>query len=70
MDSLGGTREAPGILTREAGKDHLDSQGGTREAGKDLLDRLGGTRDAPGSQERTKWTAWEAPGKHQGGRKN
>ena len=46
MDSLGSTREAPGILIREAGKDHLDSLGGTREAGKDLLERLGGTREA------------------------
>ena len=45
MDNLGGTREAPGILTREAGKDHLDRLGGTREAGNDLLERLGGTRE-------------------------
>ena len=45
------------------------------EAGKDQLDSLGDT----GRQERTIWTAWEAPGKqerinwtawrHQGGRK-
>ena len=32
LDSLGGTREAPGSGAREAGKDHLDSLGGTREA--------------------------------------
>ena len=76
--------------TREAGKDHLDSLGGTRrhqggrkgligrparhqgfttKAGKDHLDSLGGTRDAPQRQERTNWTACEAPGMHQGGRK-
>ena len=56
-------------------------QGGTREAGKDHLDSLGGTRDArgrqegtnwtacnaPGRQERTNWTALEAPGRHQRG---
>ena len=51
--------------TREAGKNHLDL-GGTREAGKDQLDSLGGTRQAPGTQERTIWTAWEAPGRHKG----
>ena len=111
MDSLGGTRKAPGRQeranwtacealgsgiglsgqparhqggTREAEKDLVDSlgrhqggrkgpigqpgrhQGGTREAGKDHLDSLGGTREAPGRQERTYWTAWEAPGRHQG----
>ena len=50
----------------------MDSLGGTREAGKDQLDSLrhqGGTREAPGRQERINWTACEAPGKHQGGRK-
>ena len=52
MDSLRGTREA-GKDSREAGKDPLDSQRGTREA--------------PGRQERTIWTAWEAPGRHQRG---
>ena len=29
----------------------------------------GGTREAPGRQERTNWTACEAPGRHQGGRR-
>ena len=43
-------------------------QGSTREAGKDHLDSMGGTREAPWRQERTSWTAWEAPGRHQGGR--
>ena len=38
----------------EAGKDQLDSLGGTREAGKDHLDSLRSTREAPGKQERTK----------------
>ena len=50
----------------------MDSLGGTREAGKDQLNSLrhqGGTREAPGRQERINWTACEAPGKHQGGRK-
>ena len=58
---------------REAQKSHMEClggsrepfgrhQGGTRDAGKD-------TREAPGRQERTNWTAWEAPGRHQGGRK-
>ena len=32
VDNLGGIREAPGILTRDAGKDHLDNLGSTREA--------------------------------------
>ena len=41
-------------------------QGGTREAGKEYLDSLRGTREAPGRQERIIWTAWEAPGRHQG----
>ena len=57
---------------REAGKDHLDSLGGTREAPggrKGLIgqpaDSLGGTREAPGMQKRTNWTACEAPGRHQ-----
>ena len=62
MDSLSGTKEAPGKQertnwtackyqggTREAGKDQLDSLRGTREAGKDHLDSLGGTREAPGA---------------------
>ena len=61
--------------TREAGKNHLHSLGGTREAGKDQLDSLQGAREAGKNlrgtrrQERTNWTAWEAPGRHQGGRK-
>ena len=68
-------REAPGT-SREAGKDHLDSQPGRhhgllkailtteagREAGKDLLDSLGGTREAPGRQERSLRGTREAPG--------
>ena len=33
------------------------------------MDSLGGTREAPGRQERIDWTAWKAPGRHQGGRK-
>ena len=33
------------------------------------MDSLGGTREAPGRQERSNWTACEAPGRHQGGRK-
>ena len=75
LDTLRGTREAPGRQdrqparhqggTREAGKDRLD----TREARKDHLESLGGTREAPGRQERSSWTACEAPGRHQGGRK-
>ena len=32
------------------------------------MDSLGGTSEAPGRQE-TSWTAWEAPGRHQGGKK-
>ena len=39
----------------------MDSLPGTREAGKDQLDSLLGSREAPGKQERTIWTAWEAP---------
>ena len=62
--------EAPGILTREAGKDHWGSLGGTREAPGKQERTYWTDWEAPGSQERTKWTAWEAPGKHQGGRKN
>ena len=31
------------------------------------MDSLGGTREALGRQERTNWTACEAPGRHQGG---
>ena len=38
---------------------------GTREAGKDHLGSLGGTRDAPGRQERTNWTACKAPGRQE-----
>ena len=30
------------------------------------MDSLRGIREAPGRQERTNWTAWEAPGRHQG----
>ena len=30
------------------------------------MDSLRGTREAPGRQERTIRTAWEAPGRHQG----
>ena len=37
------------------------------KAGQDQLDSLGGTREALGRQERTNWTACEAPGRHQGG---
>ena len=50
-------------------------QGGTREAGKDHWDSPGGRRgsigqpEAPGRQERINWTACEAPGRHQAGRK-
>ena len=55
--------------TREAGKDQLDSLRGTREAGKDHFGQpeghQGGTREAG----KTNWTAWEAPRRHQGGRK-
>ena len=47
----------------------MESLRGTREAGKDPLDSLQGTREAPARQERTIWTAWEAPGRHQGGKK-
>ena len=82
LDGLRGTRKAAGRQdrqparhqggTRGAGKDRLD----TREAGKDQIDSLGGTREAPGTackapgrQVRTNWTAWVAPGRHQGGRK-
>ena len=43
LDSLEGTREAPGLSGQPA-----RHQGGTREAGKDHLDSLGGTREAPG----------------------
>ena len=80
MDSLRGTREAPGRQertnctaweapgTKEAGKDKLDSLPGTREAGKDQLDSLGGTREAPGRQERTIWKGpFGQPARHQGG---
>ena len=47
----------------------MDSLRGTREAGTDPLDSVQGTREAPRRQERTIWTAWETPGRHQGGRK-
>ena len=75
--------EAPGG-TREAGKDHLDSLGGTREAertswtaceapGRGLPVRpyvsLFPRGEAPGRQDRINWTACEAPGRHQRGRK-
>ena len=54
-------------------------EGGTREAGKDQLDSLGGTSEALGRQERIHWGAPERhqgsrigligqPGRHQGGR--
>ena len=33
------------------------------------MNSLQGTREAPEMQERTNWTACEAPGRHQGGRK-
>ena len=61
VECLGGSRDPFGVPkdsgtpqgTREAGKDLLDSlggtrshQGGTREAGKDHFDSLGGTREA------------------------
>ena len=83
MDSLGGTREAPGRQKRtnwtaweapgrrQGGRKGLIGQpgrhqGGTGEAGKEYLDSLRGTREALGRLERTIWTAWEAPGRHQG----
>ena len=49
LDSLGGTREAPGAvkgIPDQGGKKHL----------KDHLNSLGATREAPGRQERTNWT--------------
>ena len=45
--------------------DTREGSGTTREAGKDQLDSLGGTRDALGRQERTTWTASEAPGRQE-----
>ena len=45
LDSLGGTREAPGGRKGLIGQP-ARHQGGTREAGKDQLDSLGGTREA------------------------
>ena len=68
MDSLRGAREAQGGRKKPFGQPGRH-QGDTREAGRDHLDSLGGTREAPGRQERTNWTACEAPGRHQGGRK-
>ena len=56
---------APAGLSSQVGQP-ARHQGGTREARKDLLDSQGGTREAPGRQERIIWTAWEAPGRHQG----
>jgi len=67
LDSVGGTREA--------GKDHLNNLGSTREPGKDQLDRHQGGRKGPigqparrqgSTREAGIWTAWEAPGRHQG----
>ena len=52
MDSLSGTREAPGKQER-TNWIACKYQGGTREAGKDQLDILRCTREAPGRQERT-----------------
>ena len=56
MDSLGGTREAPGRQKEQPARHQggrigligqpARHQGGTREAGKDLVDSLGGTREA------------------------
>ena len=40
----------------------MDSLRGTREVGKTAW-------EAPGRQERINWAAIEAPGRHQGGRK-
>ena len=67
LDSLGGTREAERTKWRR--------QGGTREAGKweapgrqkGLIEQPGRHQGTPGRQERTTWTACEAPGRHQGG---
>ena len=42
---------------------------GRHQAGKDLLDSLGRHQGGTSEQERTIWTACEAPGRHQGGRK-
>ena len=51
--------------TREVGKNHLDSLGGHPGGRKVSIGQparhQGGTREAPGRQERTIWTAWEAP---------
>ena len=89
LDSLQGTREAPGrhqgggkrsrgrrscggILAERTNLGTRQAPGRqerTREVGKNQLDSLGGTREAPGRQERVNWTACEAPGRHQGGRK-
>ena len=73
MDSLSGTREAPGKQertnwtackyqggTREAGKDQLDILRGTREAGKDHL-------EAPGRHPRDRKGPIGQPGRHQRG---
>ena len=44
----------------------MDSLRGTREA-SERQDRTNWTAwEAPGRQERAIWTAWEAPGRHQG----
>ena len=56
MDSLGGTREAPGRQERTIGQPGRH-QGGSR--GRK------GAWEAPGKQERTYWTAWEAPGRQE-----
>ena len=65
-DSLRGTREAGKDHLRQPGRHQGGSkaligqparhQGGTREAGEDQLD----SPEAPGRQERTNSTAWEA----------
>ena len=94
MDSLGGTRGAPGSGLLRASLCYGQPAVGppqdlprtgpfaievvlkfrqnpapvqNRDSGQ--LDSLRGTREAPGRQERSIWTACEAPGRHQGGRK-
>ena len=71
LDILGGTREAGKDHfdslggTREAGIDQWDSLRGIREAGdtnRTACEEVRGIREAPGRQERTISTAWEALG--------
>ena len=77
-NALGGSREpfgvprdsgAPQGSTREAGKDQLDSLGRHQGGRKGLIGQPARPQEAPGRQERTNWTARQAPGRHQGGRK-